>query len=132
MFADNVHEYDIRKYSRHTEVEFNKMFTGVTVVRQQDFGTILSFKKWSTNKHVTIDKNDMIQERQDVYAKTIHPLYEYAKDYLPTHKIPFNLSWACQKGYGYMEPYKDELLKMFEQGNKDSAKKWILEKWGSN
>ena len=42
---------------------------------------------------------------------------------------PFNLSWVCWKGYGqlygetYMEPYKDELLKMFEQGNKDSAKK---------
>ena len=148
-FADNVHECDIRKYSQPTEVEFNQMFTGVTVIRQQDFGTILSFKKRSTNKHVTIEENDMIQERQDVYAKTvryasniitnssyfhssdnpIHPLYESAKDYLPTHKIPFNLSWACRKGYGqlygetYMEPYKDELLKMFEHGNKDSAKK---------
>ena len=149
MFADNVHECDIWKYSQPTEVEFRQMFAGVTVVRQQDFGTILSFKKRSYNKHIAIDENNMIQEWQDLYAKAvqyasniitnstyfqnsdnpIHPPYESAKDYLPTHKVQFNLSWTYQKGYGqlygetYMEPYKDELLKLFEQGNTDSSKK---------
>ena len=44
MFEDNIHECDIWKYSRPTEVEFKKMFTEEIVVRQQDFGTILSFK----------------------------------------------------------------------------------------
>ena len=147
---DCIQECDIRKYGQPTDEEYKQMFTGVTVLKQQEFGSILSFKKRSTkNVQLSLNKNVLVQERQDMlatgarYAKDIissstyfhssdiqhHPLYDTAKDYTPTHKFVFDLSWACRKGYGklygntYMDMYKEELLKLYEVGTENSAQK---------
>ena len=108
LFLDSIQECDIRRCGQTTEEEYKQMFTGVIVVKQQDFGSISLFKKQPKNHH---------------------PLYNMAKDYIPTHKFVFDSSWACRKGYGklygkrYMNIYKEELLKLFEAGIIDSAKK---------
>ena len=149
LYLDSIQECDIRRYGQTTEEEYKQMFTGVAVVKQQDFGSISSFKKRPNNTQLSLNKHEVVEERKDLFAKSIryakeiissssyfhssdihhHPMYDTAEDYNPTHKFVFDQSWACRKGYGrlygktYMDMYKDELLKLFEAGNIDSAKK---------
>ena len=149
LFLDSIQECDIRRYGPTTEEEYKQMFTGVVVVKQQEFGSISSFKKRPKNMQLSLNRHNVVQERRDLFAKAVryakeiissftyfhsaeihhHPLYDMAKDYIPTHKFVFDSSWACHKGYGklygktYMDIYKEELLKLFEVGTIDSAKK---------
>ena len=98
---------------------------------------------------LSLNKNVFVQEKQDMFTKGVryakdiissstyfhssdiqhHPLYDMAKDHTPVHKFVFELSWACRKGYGklygntHMDMYKEELLKLYELGKDNSAKK---------
>ena len=114
------------------------MITRVEVFKLQDFSKIFAFKKrLRKDSHINMDEG--IPVRKDSYAKAVryakrllstseyfhdldkdnNPLYDLSSDFTPESNFAINLSWARRKGYGqlygetYMDKYKDELLKMF-------------------
>ena len=143
-FTGSVANSDIRQYGPPAFEDYNvaKMITKVKVVKLQEFGKIFAFKKRQKKDQLSINIDKVIPVRKDSYAKAVryakqivstsdyfhdqnektNALYNLSSDYTPDSNFAIRPSWARRKGYGqlygetYMDNYKDELLKMFNDG----------------
>ena len=150
IITKSVASSNIRQYGPPTSEDYDvaKMITGVRVVKLQEFGTILAFKKRPNSEKLPVN-DKAIPVRKDSYAKAVryakeivstseyfhdsntktNPLYSLSADYTPESNFAISPSWARRKGYGqlygetYLEQYKDDLLKMFNDGCTKSANK---------
>ena len=151
LFTGSVVNSDIRQYGPPTFDDYDvaKMITKVKVVKLQEFGKIFAFKKRQKKDQSSINIGRLIPVRKDSYAKAVryakrivstsdyfhdpnektNPLYNLSSDYTPDSNFAIHPSWARRKGYGqlygetYMDNYKDELIKMFNDGLSKSANK---------
>ena len=150
MYTKSVADSNIRQYGPPTLEDYDviNMMTRVKIIKLQDFGKILPFKKrLRLEQSINMDKG--IPVRKDSYAKAVryakrllstseyfhdsdkidNPLYDLSSDFTPERNFAVNSSWARRKGYGqlygetYMDQYKDELLKMFNDGCSKSGNK---------